>query len=75
MTNTELLAIWRQIRVSYEDAHAILVAIAYQPLTDHELDGLEAQIDALAADAGATVATLRALLGQRRVELGRREAA
>lgn len=75
MTNTELLAIWRTIRIAYEDSHAILVALAYQPLSAHELAGLEAQIDALADDAGATVATLRRLLAQRRAEAGRREAA
>lgn len=75
LTNHELLAIWRTIRVSYEDAHAILVSLAYQPLSARELDGIEAQIDTLAADAGAAVATLRALLGRRRAETGRREAA
>ena len=74
MTNHELLTIWRTIRVAYDGAHAILVSLAYQPLTEREIDGLEAQIDALADDAGALVATLRVLVAQRRAEAGRRAA-
>jgi hypothetical protein len=69
ISSRDLLEMMSQARRSYEQTQAILATLVYQPCEARGLDGLEAQIEDLAADADRLLVELRAILAERRDEL------